>query len=313
MAIFTLLARLGLDTTEFSAGIKRAQAGAAGLGKSLKGHIGGELKGVGASIAGIFTVGAVRGLMGELANMADEIRDVAELLGVSTDEVQRLQKAANDAGQSFGSIVTAFQRIEGLRAKAMTGDAKALSLFSILGIDPSKGSGIDVMRQAVEASKSGVYQNAAAFELLGKKVTGLKLVIDELRNQGPIKLISEDELKRIDDANKKLIEAKRQLVAASAPVATTLMQGATGMLNMFNPNVQTVSAADVGFAKAIEMNAAAFLGMQDEEGRKYSALPLPERSGRGASTNPDQAVELLREIARSNERTMEAITQNVQR
>jgi len=312
MAIFTLLARLGLDTTEFSAGIKRAQSGAAGLGKSLKGHIGGQLSGIGASIAGAFTVGAVTGFVGELVHMADEIRDVAELLGVSTDEVQRLQKAANDAGQSFGSIVTAFQRIEGMRAKALTGDSKALSLFSILGIDPSKGSGIEVMRQAVEASKSGVYQNAAAFELLGKKVTGLKLVMDELRTQGPIKLISDDDLRKLDEANKKLEEAKRQMMASSAPVATAGMRYISGFLDSMSEGFSNPDDSFGAFPPvAAYRGAMKAADLEIKDGERFGALPLP--SGRSAATTTEDPTALLRRIAVANEKTMEAITQNVQR
>jgi len=56
------------------------------------------------------------------------------------------------------------------------------------------------------------------------------------------------------------------------------------------------------------MNAASFLGLKDEEGRKYSALPLPENRNKPATEDPTA---LLLRIARANEETAQVLSNNV--
>lgn len=315
MAIFTFLAKLGLDTTDFQAGVKRAQSSATGLGKGIADGLKRENDSIKGALAGMFTVSAVKSYFGDLKNISDEIKDMSELLGVSTDEVQRLQKASAEAGQNFSSVVTAFQRIEQMRAQAMTGDKRAVGIFGLLGIDPSKGSGIDILKSAIDASSRGAQENAAAFELVGKKVTGLKLTMEELQRLGPIKLIDQEQLDAIDSAIKKQEEAIRQMKIAGAPLMATLAQGATGVLNMFSAQNRArqeeiggmYSRGEIDFRKRLELESMSLLGMQSDEGRKYSALPLPDQA-KPAAEDPTA---LLLRIARANEETAQVLSANV--
>jgi hypothetical protein len=316
MAIFSFLAKLGLDTTDFQTGIKRAQSSASGLGKGISESLKRENDSIKGALAGMFTVSAAKSYFGDLKNIVDEIKDMSELLGVSTDEVQRLQKASAEAGQNFGSLVTAFQRIEQMRAQAMTGDKRASGIFGLLGIDPSKGSGIDILKSAIDASSRGARENAAAFELVGKKVTGLRLIVEELQRLGPIKLIEESQLDAIDSSIKKYEEAMRQLKIAGAPIMSTFAQGATGVLNIFNPDNRARQEAineafrrgEHSLMKDIELSAMSLLGMQSDEGRKYSALPLP---GNRANPMPQDQNALILEAARANIKTFEILAKNV--
>ena len=316
MAIFTFLAKLGLDTTDFQAGVKRAQSSATGLGKGIADGLKRENDSIKGALAGMFTVSAAKSYFGDLKNIVDEIKDMSELLGVSTDEVQRLQKASAEAGQNFGSVVTAFQRIEQMRAQAMTGDKRAVGIFGLLGIDPSKGSGIDILKSAIDASSRGAQENAAAFELVGKKVTGLKLTMEELQRLGPIKLIEQEQLDAIDSAIKKQEEANRQMKIAGAPAATAFAQGITGILNFYDPNLSAFKetgsrrkAEGLTAAQTVEDLSMRLLGMQSDEGRKYSALPLPDRA-KPATEDPTA---LLLRIARANEETAQVLSANVRR
>jgi len=316
MAIFTFLAKLGLDTTDFQTGIKRAQSSASGLGKGISESLKRENDSIKGALAGMFTVSAAKSYFGDLKNIVDEIKDMSELLGVSTDEVQRLQKASAEAGQNFGSVVNAFQRIEQMRAQAMTGDKRAVGIFALLGIDPSKGSGIEILKAAIDASSRGAQENAAAFELVGKKVTGLKLTMEELQRLGPIKLIDQEQLDAIDSAIKKQEEAIRQMKIAGAPLMATLAQGATGVLNMLNSQNRErqneiggmYSRGEIDFRKRLELESMSLLGMQSEEGRKYSALPLPGNRG---NPMPQDQNALILEAARANIKTFEILAKNV--
>jgi hypothetical protein len=316
MAIFSFLAKLGLDTTDFQAGVKLAQSSATGLGKGIADGLKRENDSIKGALAGMFTVSAARSYFGDLKNIVDEIKDMSELLGVSTDEVQRLQKASAEAGQNFGSVVTAFQRIEQMRAQAMTGDKRAVGIFGLLGIDPSKGSGIDILKSAIDASSRGAQENAAAFELVGKKVTGLKLTMEELQRLGPIKLIDQEQLDAIDSAIKKQEEAIRQFKIAGAPLAALLAQGATGVLNIFSDQNRArqdeirgmYSRGEIDFRKRLELESMSLLGMQSDEGRRYSALPLPDR----AKPSTEDPTALLLRIAKANEGMLQSFTSHVE-
>ena len=307
MAIFSFLAKLGLDTTDFQTGIKRAQSSASGLGKGISESLKRENDSIKGALAGMFTVSAAKSYFGELKNIVGEIKDMSELLEISTDEVQRLQKAAETSGQSFKVVVSAFQRIEQMKAQALTGDERANRIFGMLGINPETSS-MDIMQKAVKSSGGSAKESAAAFELLGRKVGNLRLVVDELNQMSDVKIINEGDIQMIDDNVKKFEAAFREFMIAGAPIATALIQGLTGLLNLFRTNIKTVSAMDVGFTKAIEMNAASFLGLKDEEGRKYSALPLPENRNKPATEDPTA---LLLRIARANEETAQVLSNNV--
>lgn len=233
--IFQLMARLGLDSTDFKVGVKQAESAFGSFSKRvggmLKSNIGGGFASIGASLAGMFTVGAAVNWVKSVSDAVGEIKDMAELLEISTDEVQQLQKAAAGSGQSFEVVAMAMQRIQQLRAQAQAGDKGASGLFAILGIDPSKGSASDIIKQALSASSRGVGENAAAFELLGKKAASLRAVFAEMEQQGPIKLISEEELERIDQATKRLENAMHSLKVASAPFVATAAEAASAALS----------------------------------------------------------------------------------
>jgi len=323
--IFQLMARLGLDSTDFKVGVKQAESAFGAFSKRvggmLKSNIGGGFASIGASLAGMFTVGAAVNWVKSVSDAVGEIKDMAELLEISTDEVQQLQKAAAGSGQSFEVVAMAMQRIQQLRAQAQAGDKGASGLFAILGIDPSKGSASDIIKQALAASSRGVGENAAAFELLGKKAASLRMVFDELQQQGPIKLISEEELTRIDEVSKRLEKTLHLFKIASAPaVAKTLETGAT-MFNMFNPNLNDQireigrrgTAGEFGLMKEAELKAMAMMGISDDDGRRFEPLDLNAAlAKRGARTSTVDAGSALERIAIANEATLKLLQDRTQ-
>lgn len=319
MAIFSFLARLGLDTAGFEAGVKRAESAATGLGKNIKQHIGGEVRGLRNDLAGLFTVAAVRGFAQKLSDTVGEIKDMSELLGISTDEVQRMQKAAADANQPFSVLVNAFNRIEQMRAQALTGDAKAKGVFGLLGIDPSQGNAFDVMRKAVDASQKGTTQTAAAFDLLGKKVSAFRVFMDELGKQGDIKLFSEEQIQAIDESTKALEEAARVFNVTVAPVVTNLLRGLTGIMNAPSSFVQMNKEMFAGKdpQKAFDDHFGRMMGMQ-ETAERFSALPLPDRPNKYqieavSSGGSIEVIRVLRSIdnntRKAGDKLEEAVTQ----
>ena len=319
--IFQLMARLGLDSTDFKVGVKQAESAFGAFSKRvggmLKSNIGGGFASIGASLAGMFTVGAAVNWVKSVSDAVGEIKDMAELLEISTDEVQQLQKAAAGSGQSFEVVAMAMQRIQQLRAQAQAGDKGASGLFAILGIDPSKGSASDIIRQALAASSRGVGENAAAFEMLGKKAASLRMVFDEMEQQGPITLISEEELERIDQATKRLENAMRSLKVASAPFIATAAESASAALSDPALVAREYAATLMKFNPAIQM-----MGLDPEAllptdrtagGVSLQALDLQSALRRREGASSVQTPEAtLQRIAAANEATLKLLQDRTQ-
>lgn len=250
---------MGIKLTADASGAQRAVAAftktaekqVAGIGKELTGRI------AGAFSAGV-VVSAVLGFVNSVRNSVDEIKDLSDQLGISTDEVQRLQKAANDTGVKFGVITTALQKIEQKKAEALAGDTKSQDLFGILGID-ANASSLEILKAAASKIGGQANENAAAFELIGKKAVIIRNIVAELKAQGGIKLITEDEIAKLDKVQSKLEEAKRELVATAAgPMAevvnfaTNVLKGGGAFAKSFALSVSKDDARGAGSAAAFK-------------------------------------------------------------
>jgi hypothetical protein len=288
---------MGIKFTADASGVQRAVAGLATQTEKQFAGIGNELT---KRIAGAFAAGAVVSAVGNFISSVrqsvDEIKDLSDQLELSTDDVQRLQKAANDAGVKFGVITTALQKIEAKKAEALSGDPKAAGLFAALGANPGD-SALSILQRATEESSKSTEKNAAAFELLGKKAVILKNIVTELKNQGPIKLISEDQIQKIDEVNAGLEEAARYSKAAAAPAIEKGLRFLGAFATMTNPskmvdiNKRAFERKDLGFLGRLGMINAEFFGVKDTEGEKTEPADLQEalRKRKGVATAPAAA------------------------
>lgn len=282
---------MGIKLTADASGAQRAVAAFSKTAEKQVSGIGKELTN---RIAGAFAAGAVvsavGNFIGSVRRSVDEIKDLSDQLEISTDDVQRLQKAANDTGIKFGVITTALQKIEAKKAEALSGDPKAAGLFATIGANPNE-SALSILQRAAEESSKSTEKNAAAFELLGKKAVILRNVMVELQKQGPIKLISEDQIQKIDEVNAGLEEAARHSKAASAPIMEGGLRLAGAFATMLNPekmldiNKRAFARKDLGFLGRLGMINAEFFGVKDTEGEKTEPADLQEalRKRRGVT------------------------------
>lgn len=277
-----LIVKLTADATAAERGVaafsKKAGAYVGSIGSELKSQL------VGAFAAGA-VISAVRSFGAHVVETVDNIKDMSEQLGVSTDEIQRMQKAANDAGVKFTVISSALQRIDALRSQAASGDKAASGLFAGLGIDPTQGSALDVLTQAVEASSRGARENGLLFDMLGRKAGILKNIVGELKGQGPIELITESQIQTIDKANAKLEEAKRRATVAGAPAMSGLLNVLSSALEESSTRPQRIRKL-FGFKETLEpMAADTFVG-------PVQAQAGPQSSSFAASTPAASAISL---------------------
>lgn len=201
-----------------ASGVDRALAHTRQAGKKAAAAIGKELED---RIGRAFTAGAlidgIQQFVSVVAETVGEVKDLSEQLDLSAESVQNLQAGANKAGVSMSVVTTALGRISDLRAQALAGDKKANDLFSILGIDPSKGTDLDALVRAIESASKGAKEQAAVFDLLGKKANLLRNVVVELQKLGPINIFDDDAIRAVDSVSAAIKDIKRNLVASAAP------------------------------------------------------------------------------------------------
>lgn len=313
--IFQLLARLGLDTTEFSAGVKRATTDMDKLKSDIQkrnASFGGSFAKVGASIAAAFSFAAI----GQFAKMASEtvgtIKDMSDLLGTSYEETQKLGYAAKSAGLSFDFVVGAMQQIENQKTRAMAGDKSANALFAALGIDPSQ-SALEILKRAVESSRRGVNENAAAVQLLGEKVGKLKMLVKELNEQPKISLISNEEIEAIDAANKSAEKAIYNLKTAVVSGAGRGVQRMQRIGMLFDASEAAGVYADATGLKGDELQSARraftldiYKRMNEQAGFSTGSSPMSV-GGSTAGVAKDETLQALYNLTQEAKRTADAV------
>jgi len=123
MAIFSLIAKLGLDGTNFESGLKRSQSMAKGIGKEVTG-----------TLAAMFAVDKIAQFGLSIIDAAGQINDLSTRLGVSAEFLQEMQFAAKQSGASIEDVAGAVEKLSVARMKALSGDQKTIENFQKMGV-----------------------------------------------------------------------------------------------------------------------------------------------------------------------------------
>lgn len=218
MGLFSMLGRLALDTTEFQAGVKRVESTTTGMARKVSS----EVKGM---IAGAFTVGAITSFTKSVINAGDRIGDLAEQYHLTNEEVQRLEILAGKTGVKFEKFGESFIKFADIRQKAIDGDAKSLALLNRYGVSQSdvvnkSKTNLDLLTQISGAYSevSGSSQaQADALDIAGAKGQKVLSTLTQIKNLGPVKLISDEDIAALGQFADALDEVKRQAQVAAAP------------------------------------------------------------------------------------------------
>lgn len=281
--MLSMLFKIGADATA----VERAAAAAAGkAGKSFE-NMAGKVTGY---LTKAFAVTAIyqglKGVVSMVHDFVDETKDLSDQMGLSTDEVQKLAIAADRAALGMGGVQTALRKIDDLRAAAASGDKKATGLFAALGIDPSQGTTLDILLKAVEASSRGAKEQAALFDMVGKKASNLRLMVKELNDLGPVKIVDESSLQMVDDLTNQLKDLKNEARAS----ATEGLAPIFGMFARVLKRGRQIEAEGKSFALSRALLEESYGGNRVPV--DMSALPLPAKTAGGATTTTDTAPKL---------------------
>lgn len=279
MAIFSLIAKLGLDGSGFETGIKKASS----LTDKFRSSVGAQL---GAALS----VAAVGAFASKVIETADAIGDLSEQLNISTDDVQRLQILATQTGVSFETMAKAITRVGQERLKAVEEGGKAREYFKALGftvaeLNDSSLSNIDIITRMGKANLDAgrsAQTEAALIEILGEKAFKAAGAISKLKDLGPVNLISPEQIQALGQLADRLDEIQRQIVVSAAPELNffadaleraikdekAVADGMTGIMQQLGGKGSIVKAA---FQEAF--------ASPEEANKRFDAIPLA-RSGK---------------------------------
>jgi hypothetical protein len=218
MGLFSIMGRLGLDTSDFQAGAKRVESASTGMARKVAS----DVKGM---IAGAFTLGAITSFTKSVINAGDRIGDLAEQYHLTNEEVQRLEILAGRTGVKFEKFGEALIKFAELRQKAIDGDVKSLSLLNRYGVtqgDVVKKSNTNLelvtkLSDAYSEVSGSSQAQADALDIAGAKGQKVLSTLTQIKNLGPVKLISDEDIAALGQFADALDEVKRQAQVATAP------------------------------------------------------------------------------------------------
>lgn len=209
MSLWRMVASLTLDDTDFRAGLKRAESGIAGLASKL---------------AAGFSVTALAVFTKQLVDMADTVGDLAEQIGITTDEVQALQRVASHSGVGIEAYASALIKLKKARADALSGDATARKNFAAFGLDASQDP-FALLRAIADPQNSA--QIAAQFDLIGMKVGKISGSLKDLRTLTVNELISKEAIQGLSKANDTTVDLWNNLKKFASNTLGTVVWGFT--------------------------------------------------------------------------------------
>ena len=219
MGILSMLVKLGIDSSQFEMGIKRAQGLGEKFGTSFKGAVASKL---GAALS----VAAIAAFTKNVIESADKIKDLSEQLNLTTDEIQRLEILAGETGVTFDKFGSVLAKFEQVRLKATSGDQDALRTLQALGFTTEQLydiqlTTIDGAVKAAEAHvKSGksAETTAAMIEIYGLKLKTAASALADYNTTAQRTLISSSDIDVLAKANTLLDEQFRIIKAIASPV-----------------------------------------------------------------------------------------------
>lgn len=219
MGIFSLMVNLGLNSTSFESGVKRSQSAIYGLESSVSSALKGKL-------AAAFSVAAVSAFAHSVVEAADHIGDLAEQMGITTDEVQKLQIVSSKTGIEISAMAQTFLKVGEFRKKIAENDASALQTARALGLDTKMLADMSNdnltasvgISEAYKKTEQSARNQGDLVEIAGAKAVKVLSVLNEMHSLGHVNLISERDIKAISDFKDAMDESKRNLMVAGSPI-----------------------------------------------------------------------------------------------
>lgn len=234
-AVSSSSARMGKAMGQFDTGLTKSVGGIKGFAKELF-SVQSLVAGFAGGLAGALSFGAITQGFQAALNVAGELVDTADRLGITTQALQELRFAATQSGVETAQFDTALQKLQTRLGDVRAGNEQAAKSFDQLGLTQDILSGqIATTDQAfvAVAEKLAGFQDqsaaaAAAADIFGDRV-GPKLLgflrqgaggIDELRAKAlELGIVMDDSLIRSAEEAGDTLDALWQVVSAKVTIA----------------------------------------------------------------------------------------------
>ena len=227
MAIFSLLAKLGLDGTNFESGLKKSQSLAKGIGKEITG-----------TFAAMFAVDKIAQFGVAVVDAAGQINDLSSRLGVSAEFLQEMKYAAEQSGATLDDVAGAVEKLAIARMKALAGDKATIETFDKMGISMKTIKDLSAEGLFMESGKPfaegidpqkliGPFRELAgkgAGALIPAMVQGLEDSAKQARSLGLV--IDSDVIDALDDVADRMDTLKSITMSIGATLMSYLVRPA---------------------------------------------------------------------------------------
>jgi hypothetical protein len=126
MGFLSMLVKCGFDGAAVEQGMKKIEGQAEHLGSHLK-----------STLAGAFTLGALEEFARGGLERGHQLETMAEQLGVTAEEMQRVELAAVKSGLEVTDLMTALDRLSKAQAAVNEGNVEMVNHFRVLGLTVS--------------------------------------------------------------------------------------------------------------------------------------------------------------------------------
>lgn len=141
MAGNSLIARLGLDSSSFTGGLRKTEGRVKGFGNKISSVFTGQIQGAIAGLVASFTLGAAINQFKRLTNEFDRLGKTSEKLGLTVEGLQKLRFAASQTGVETKSLDVGFQRFTRRLSEAQNGTGEAVGALKELGVEINTSDG----------------------------------------------------------------------------------------------------------------------------------------------------------------------------
>lgn len=191
MGLLSIFGKISLDSSQFDAALNHVAKGGESLGKKLKSSIG-------AAVLGAFSIHTITNFARGIGELASEVKDLQDRLGVSAKDAQDFGLAAKLGGQSAETFAKALEKIRLASAK---GD-NPLSIFGVTA--DQMRAGVPALRQLAEGMKGFTgtpEQTKALADVFGTRGLGQVVnMVSELENVKGALTFTDKEVSNIDKA-----------------------------------------------------------------------------------------------------------------
>ncbi|WP_339145453.1 MULTISPECIES: hypothetical protein [unclassified Sutcliffiella] len=223
MNIFTLSGKILIDDKKAADSLHKTEGKAGKLGKGLQ-KMGKFAVGAGALIGGAAVAGgaAMFALGTKVAHNADRLLDLNSATGMSTDEIQRWEKATRIAGVSQEAVTNASKKLNKSMETLTTSGGKGADAMAALGISVDDIANMDadermnVLTEALSGVEDKTDRAKLGVDIFGGSWEELAPIVDlgaeAMENaKNSANIISEDDLKKANDFRIKTEEMKDKL------------------------------------------------------------------------------------------------------